>query len=210
MYDIYEKVIKPVDWGARAEEIGQRVYAALESFDKEMAKNYQPNIAAERDRIRERTTKVRQQLEGNLMLKALATKGNVEIGTSPWAPQLENAEGKELQADGRNCLYLKATAENANGSWRLTVNAPPGKYRLEGIVKVRSVQVSANGGSNEGGGVRISGGTRTTGLHGSTDWNRIFYDFAGTGGDQVLVIELRAKSGEMWIDRGSLRLVKVQ
>ncbi len=206
LFDVYEKVVKPIDWGARAEEIGQRLLKVLEVNNPGLARAYPPNINSARDRLRLRMNNVRRQLEGDSLLKALATQQSVDLGAGVWLPQMRDAEGRETEAEGRRCFYIKATGPQGNGSWRLPVRVPAGRYRFEALIKLKGVQaISASTG--EGAGLRVSGGDRTTGLRNDTGWQKVSYDLLFEG-DQVLVAELRAMAGEMWIDRGSLMIVK--
>jgi hypothetical protein len=46
-------------------------------------------------------------------------------------------------------------------------------------------------------------------LSGTTPWQPLTYDIDSPGRDFTLVLELRAKAGEMWIDRKSLHVVRV-
>jgi hypothetical protein len=131
------------------------------------------------------------------------------LKTGEWAPQVNGAESKEVQEDGRPCLYLQATGE-ANASWRMSLNVPAGKYRFEARLKTRGVEaIAAENG--EGAGLRVSGGTRAgqKSLKGDSAWEVIAYEINSPGQDYTLVAELRARKGEMWIDRDSLRVVRV-
>jgi hypothetical protein len=66
--------------------------------------------------------------------------------------------------------------------------------------------------SGEGAGVRVSGGTRLgrNVLEGDTSWKPLSYEFTTAGGETTLVAELRAQAGEMWVERKTLRLMKVR
>ncbi len=206
--DVYEKVLKPIDWPARVEEHGQRLIAALEAVKSERAKDYEPRIGEARNRVAERLKSVRKQMEAPRVENTLATKGLAELGDTAWAPQLDKAEAEEVDLDGRRCLHLRATGE-ANASWRVHVNVPAGKFRFEAQMKTRGVE-PLQVASGEGAGVRVSGGTRKApnALKGDVPWQRVSYDIDSQGGDVVLVVELRARAGEAWIDRKSLRLVR--
>ena len=204
--DIYEKVIKPVDWPARVEEHGRRLLAALQP---EQAKQYEGNIANARNRVAERLKQVRLQIEKPRVVNTLATKGIAELKTGEWTPQVANAESKEVQEDGRPCLYLQATGE-ANASWRLGLNLPAGKFRFEARIKTRGVEAIPVE-TGQGAGLRVSGGTRAgqKALQGDSAWEVLTYEIDSPGRDYTLVAELRARKGEIWIDRESLRVVRV-
>ena len=204
--DVYEKVLKPTDWASRVEEHGRRLLAAL---PEDKAKQYEPNIAGARDRIANRLKQIRLQIEKPRVVNTLLSKGIAELKTGEWAPQVNGAESKEVQEDGRPCLYLQATGE-ANASWRMSLNVPAGKYRFEARLKTRGVEaITAENG--EGAGLRVSGGTRVgqKSLKGDSAWEVIAYEINSPGQDYTLVAELRARKGEMWIDRDSLRVVRV-
>jgi hypothetical protein len=64
------------------------------------------------------------------------------------------------------------------------------------------------GPAGSGAGLRISGGSRTgkNALSASKNWTETRFEFESTGGDQVLVAELCARAGEMWIDRKNLSI----
>ncbi len=204
--DIHEKVLKAVDWPARVEEHGRRLLTALRP-DK--AKEYEPRIGEARNRVSERLKKVRELLEAPRVENTLLTKGVAELKAGAWAPQVTNAESKEVDEDGKKCLYLKATGE-ANASWRLNVPVPAGKYRFEARLKTRGVDPLVTD-SGDGAGLRVSGGNRKEqkSLKGDAPWEALSYEINSGGGDVALVAELRAKAGELWIDRESLRIVRV-
>jgi hypothetical protein len=204
--DVYEKMLKPVDWPARVEEHGQRLLAALKP---EQAKQYESNIAGARNRVADRLKQVRLQIEKPRVVNTLAAKGIAELKTAEWSPQVSNAESKEVQEDGKACLYLQAKGE-ANASWRLGLTVPTGKFRFEARIKTRGVD-ALTAESGEGAGLRVSGGSRAgqKSLKGDSGWEVLSYDIDSPGRDFTLVAELRARAGELWIDRESLRVVRV-
>ena len=204
--EVYEKVIKPIDWAARAEEHGRRLMAALKP---DQAKQYEHNINDEKGRVAARMKAIQTQMEKPRVVNALAAKGIAELKASDWAPQVQNGESKETQEDGKKCYYLKATGD-ANASWRLGLAVPAGKYRFEARIKTRGVDAMQVE-TGEGAGLRVSGGTRAgqKALKGDSSWELLTYDIDSPGRDYTLVAELRARKGEMWIDRDSLRVVRV-
>ena len=72
--------------------------------------------------------------------------------------------------------------------------------------------VASQGSSGEGAGLRISGSSRSglNAVSGDTGWQNIAFPFESSGGDVVLVVELRATKGEMWCEKGSLQIVRVK
>ncbi len=209
LMEVCEKVLKPVDWSARVEEHGQRLLAALAAVKPERAKEYEPRINEARSRVAGRLINVRKQLEAPRVENTLVTKGVAELADAAWAPQLENGEGQEAENDGKKCLHLRAKGD-ANLSWRTTVQVPAGKFRFEARMKAQGVDPLPTN-TGEGAGLRVSGGTRTApnALRGNTPWQALSYEIDSPGREFVLVVELRARAGEVWIDRSSLRLVRV-
>jgi hypothetical protein len=209
LMEVFEKVLKPVDWSARVEEHGQRLLAALAAVKPERAKEYEPRINEARNRVAGRLINVRKQLEAPRVENTLLTKGVAELADAAWVPQIENGAAQEAENDGKKCLHLTAKGD-ANLSWRTTVQVPAGKFRFEARMKTQGVDpLPANTG--EGAGVRVSGGTRTApnALRGNTPWQALSYEIDSPGREFVLVVELRARAGEIWVDRSSLRLVRV-
>lgn len=207
--DIGEKVLKPIDWPARVEEHARRLATALEAKNPDQARDYAQRASGMTRQVEARVAGVRRQLEAPRVENTLLTKGVAELKGGAWNPQVTNGESREADEDGKKCLYLKATGE-ANASWRLGQPVPSGKYRFEARVKARGIDPLETE-SGDGAGLRISGGNRKGQkfLKGDAPWEVLSYEFESGGGDVALVVELRAKAGELWIDRDSLRIVRV-
>ncbi len=95
--------------------------------------------------------------------------------------------------------------------WRTPANqARYIELLLETYEKTRGV-VPIPSASGKGAGLRISGGSRQGQkmLKGDSPWETLSYEINSTGSDSVLVVELRASAGEMWIDRETLRVIRV-
>lgn len=110
-----------------------------------------------------------------------------------------------------NTLYINSDKAPSVASWRSRVLLAEGTYKL--IARARAAHIDPQESeTGAGAGVRISGGKRKSKLVGESDWTALEYEFeVMPGGDEVeLVAELRAKKGEVWFDRGSLKLVKVK
>ena len=206
--EIYENVLKPVDWPARVVEVGNRVKAELEKKNPQWAKDYQAQINAARDRVAQRIAAVGKQL-GDMPRPAQFDKDNAMKLVDGWTAT--NGAGgdvvmDEAQVDGRKCLHVRANSASA-GSWRRTMNIPPGKYRLEVCVKTAGL-VATDDAKNRGAALRTSGGAKGTEFaEGDTVWKTIRYNIESAGADVVLVAEVRGLKGDAWFDRDSLRLV---
>lgn len=206
--EIYETVLKPVDWAQRVTEVGQKVQAALAKRNPKWAQDYQGQITAARERVTQRIANVGRQM-GDLPKPPQFDKDNVLRLADGWGP--ENGSGgdaamDEAAVDAKKCLHIRANGASA-GSWRRTMNLPPGRYRFEARVKTAGV-AAMDDAKNKGAGIRISGGTKgPDSAEGDSAWKSLGYDFEAPGGDVILVAELRAQKGDAWFERDSLRLV---
>ncbi len=59
--DVCQKVLKPIDWAARTEQVGQKLANALAAIDPQLAADYRPVIGDARERIRSRISSVLNQ-----------------------------------------------------------------------------------------------------------------------------------------------------
>lgn len=208
--EVFTKVIKPRNWPARVEEHGQRLLAALKVANPQLAQDYAPRIDGIRRQVEARMASVRRQLDAPQLTNQIATRGGADLADLNWSAQGENAEWKETNENGRACLYLHATGDT-KASWRANLVVPPGKFRLEALMKTRALD-AAPGENGDGAGVRISGGSRKgqRALSGTAIWQPMTFEFESPGADVELVLEMRAKAGELWIDRKSLRVTKLR
>ena len=206
--EIYETVLKPIDWAQRINEVGQKVQAALAKKNPKLGQDFQGQINAARDRVTQRIANIGKQV-GDAPKPPQFGNDNAMKLTEGWAPE-SGAGGEvamdEAAADGKKCLHIRANSASA-GSWRRTMNLPPGRYRFEARVKTAGV-VATDDAKNKGAALRISGGAKGTDFaEGDCAWKTLAYTFDSPGGDVVLVAELRGQKGDAWFDRDSLRIV---
>jgi hypothetical protein len=205
---IYANVLKPIDWGARVTEVGEKLREFLEKKNPQWAKDYAGHISAVRQQVTQRIMNVGRML-GDVPKPPSFGPDNTLKLTDGWNP--ENGAGGdvvmgEAQVDGKRCFHLRANSASA-GSWRKLVNLPPGKYRFEARVKTAGVQATDDA-KNRGAALRISGGVKGTDFaDGDSNWKQIAYTIESQGTDVMLVAELRAQKGEAWFECDSLRLV---
>jgi len=209
--EIYETVLKPIDWAQRVNEVGQKVQAALARKDPKRAQEYQGQINAARDRVTQRIANVGKQV-GDVPKPPQFDKDNVLRLADGWQPE-SGAGGEaamdEAAVDGKKCLHIRAKSASA-GSWRRTMNLPAGKYRFEARVKTAGV-VATDDAKNKGAAIRTSGGAKGTDFaEGDSAWKTVGYNFESPGGDMILIAELRAQKGDAWFERDSLRLLWVK
>lgn len=206
--EIYTKALKPQDWEALINEQGKKIQEALARKNPQAAKDYQGHINAARDRVLNRIAGIGKQFGD--MPKPFDWQGNVaKLGPKQWRNEGGGAFG-QLEMEGQKCFHIRADG-SAAASWRRNVTLEPGRYRFEAHVKVANVDGPGDS-SGEGAGLRISGGTRAgvNGLKGSSQWQKVAFEFDATGNDVVLVAELRAPKGEAWFQTDSMQLVRVR
>ena len=206
---IYANVMKPIDWGARVNEVGAKVREALEQKNPQWAKDYNAQIASARDRIVQRIAAVGKMLGDIPKPFVFEANGAAKI-PKDWHAEGSAAQIEERADDGKPCLYIRADGD-ANGSWRRTLALEPGRYRFEARLRTKGV-VAAQNSSGEGAGLRISGGTRNgiNAVSGDAAWQTVAFPFEASGGETMLVVELRATKGEMWCEKGSLQIVRAK
>jgi spore coat protein H len=203
---IYHKVLKERDWEARIAEQGQKVVDALAKVNPQAAKDYQGQINAARGRVAQRIASIGKQF-GDMPKPFEWQNGVAKLGAKNW--RAEGAGGAvEAVMDGQKCFHLRSDA--GTSSWRRPVALEPGRYRFEAQVKVANVDGGDQTG--EGAGLRISGSSRVgvNGLKGSSQWQKVAYEFDASGTEVILVAELRSPKGEAWFQAESLQLVKLK
>ena len=205
---IYNEVLKPIDWAARTVEVGEKVHAALVNVNPQWAKDYRNQMNTARDRVAARIAAAGKQL-GDMPRPVEFDKAGVMKLAKGWREQSGGAARIDNVAiEGKQCLHI--VAGGGVGSWRKTLELPPGKYRFEAMAKGAGITSTGDGGG-KGAGLRISGATaRANGIEGDAGWKQLAFEFDSGGGNTVLVAELRASKGEVWFDSGSLQLVKVK
>jgi hypothetical protein len=208
--EICENILFPGEWPEKAMQMGARLKTALAAVNPEAAKAYEGLIPQARDRIRARMESLKKQLKSGNPFKKFETETVIALGPFEWVAQAENSQADSVQFENRQCLRVKASGE-AKGSWRLPVFLPKGVYRFDAFLRASGVEKIEDP-SGEGVGLRISGASRQgkNAFSGELPWTKVSFEFESNGAEQTLVAELRAKSGELWIDRNSLRLNKLR
>ncbi len=204
---IYETILKPVDWEARLTAQGAKIKEALARVNPQWAKDYEGQINGARNRVTARLVSIGKQL-GDLPKPIEWVNNTYKLGPKQW-----RAEGggacDEQNVDGKPCLHIRGD-QAAAASWRRTIALEPGRYRFEAMVKTAGVEGGDEVG--DGAGLRISGGKRkgVNGLTGNAAWQKIAFEFDSPGGDVILVAELRAGKGDMWLQIESLQIVRLK
>ncbi len=208
--EVCENVVLKGEWPEKAEATGQRLKKALGAVSSQTAKSYEPHILEAKNRIRERVDAIRKQLKAGNPFKKFENASLVDLAPFEWVAQTENSDANEVTFENRQCLHVKANGE-AKGSWRLPVFLPKGMFRFEAEIRASGVEKITDP-SGAGVGLRISGMSREgkNAFEGDLRWSKVGFDFESQGTEQTLVAEIRAKSGELWIDRKTLRLTRIR
>lgn len=125
----------------------------------------------------------------------------------------DNFKGAEPELDGRPTLHLRALKGDTLGSFRTSLFLDEGFYRMQALACVTNVVTLTNDVKRaNGAGLRISQETRTQQLLGSAGWTPVTYEFeVFSGGERKeLICELRARSGEVWFDKNSIKLTRLK
>lgn len=204
-FAVYEQAIQGRDWDHRAEEIVANLKARLLPVDPAEAARAEQRGREGAAQVRRRMEIVRGQFED---AAALAKPGGgAGLGKYLWNISTDRGEADlRTASDGRAALHLRKHAPGGQVDFRLPLCLADGRYRLTARVRLRGVQ----GGS--GFRLRLSGQAETTGLptaSGDKDAQELSLDFTTTQGDPTLILELRADQGEAWVDRETLRLVRL-
>ena len=196
----------------RVDEVQLRLRPALEAIDRERAAQHEQLVAALKERLKARAASVRKQLaEPEEELQKFDERGAAPLDGWSIRSESEKAVLEEVETGpGKKALSIRAgEGEPCVASWRRRVLLGPGRYLLR--AEARTERVVKPEGADEGGvGVGISGVMRDQQLAGTVDRKPLEHRFQVREGRQevVLVLELRARSGQVWFDLDSLRLIR--
>jgi hypothetical protein len=204
-FALYEKNFLTYDWSRRILELAANAKAKLRAIDGEEAKRFDDRGKEAAARVKGRLDAVRAQLEDSLQLRSVG--GKATLAKYAWERNADEKEADERDADARNCFYVKA-GSNKGGDFRLPLSTGPGRYRLTAMVKTSGI-VAGKEEQEKGLRLRISGLTGAPALTGTHGWRSVSVEFSVAENDPVLVLEMRAQSGQAWFDRNSLTLTRI-
>lgn len=201
-----DKLLKQVD------EAAYRLRPVLMKMHPDRAREHADRVRELKARLTARVNSMREQIRAEPVPLVFNAQGEATL--ADWYEKIETAGAKlEQQAPAGQPRVLSIDAaqlSNCAASWRASVMLGPGRYKFQGRAKGVDIQPTG-GGSGQGAGLRLSGGTRTNQLSGSTDWTTMEFPFEVDSLKKVeLVAELRATKGRVLFDVESLKLVKVK
>jgi len=202
-FAVYEKNFRTIDWPRRILELAANAQTKLRPIDAEEAKRFDDRGKEAAARVKARLDAVRAQLEDSLQLRSIG--GKASLAKYAWERNADEKEADERDLDARNCLHLTAGPKKG-GDFRLPLSTGPGRYRLTAMVKASGIVA---GKEEQGLRLRISGLTGGPALTGTHGWRSVSVEFSVAENDPVLVLEMRAQSGQAWFDRNSLALTRI-
>ena len=207
---VYEKVVRPIDWARRTEQVAAELKAKLQAIDAGEAKRFEQRGKDGAKQVRARMDFVKAQFEDAYRLRS-AGGGKATLGNYLWVPSADKGQAAEKTIAGKDCFYLQASPEG-RAEFRLALCLGPGRYRLEAKVQHKGVKAGGGDGA-KGARLRLSGAAAAPGnptFLGDSPWKPVTFDFTATDADPVLIAELPpGVAGEVWIDRGSLQLTRL-
>lgn len=207
---VYEKVIRPIDWARRTEQVAAELKAKLQPIDGGEAKRFEQRGKEGVRQVRARMDFVKAQFEDAYRLRS-PSGGKAALGNYLWIPSADKGQAKETNLAGKDCFYLQAGA-GGRAELRLPLCLGPGRYRLEAKVQHKGIKAGAGDGA-KGARLRLSGnptGATNQSFLGDSPWKSTTVDFTVTDNDPTLVVDLPSGvTGELWLDRGSVQLVRL-
>jgi hypothetical protein len=200
LQSVHANALAPVDWAERIGQIGAKVEAALTKAGSPMAAEFPAKVAQAQKRVRERLANVAAQLEKPPQPVEFDAGGTLALD-GLWQPMKWSGRDLKLDQtplDGVVRLHFRAESA-ANGAWLREVLLPAGRYRLEGRAR--------------GAGVSFRARTKMLGqqaLTGDGEWQTGSCDFETPEAEVTLYVEYKSGGGEAWVDRESLRLVRLK
>ena len=204
-FALYEKNFLTYDWSRRIMELAANSKAKLRAIDSEEAKRFDDRGKEAAARVKGRLDAVRAQLEDSIQLRSVG--GKASLAKYAWERNADEKEADERDLEARNCFYIKSGPKKG-GDFRLPLSTGPGRYRLTAMVKTSGI-VAGKEEQEKGLRLRISGLTGAPALTGTTSWRSVSVEFSVAENDPVLVLEMKAQSGQAWIDRNSLTLTRI-
>lgn len=206
--EVNARVLRATDWPREAERLAKSLQARVKTASPADAEQFPGRGQHAGNLIRARLEQVNDQLEDAARLSRPG--GNINLAKYAWTPSNgDKGNVNEAEAGGRPSLRIAANVDNG-GDHRLTLMLAPGRYRLTGLAQVKDVRVSAE----RGPGLRLrssgeAANPRVAALAGTASWRSLSHEFAASGPETTLVVELRAEAGEAWVERKSLTLTRL-
>jgi hypothetical protein len=206
--ELNARVLRANDWAREAERLAKSLQIRVKTASPGDAEQFPGRGQHAGNLIRNRLEQVNAQLEDAARLGRPG--GSINLAKYAWAPSNgDKGNVNQSEEGGRPSLRIAANVDNG-GDHRLALMLAPGRYRLSGMAQARDVKVAA--GKGAGLRFRVSGeaeGAKVAVLAGTTSWRSLTHEFATTGPETTLLVELRAESGEAFVELKSLTLTRL-
>ncbi|HBH53405.1 MAG TPA: hypothetical protein DDY91_16080 [Planctomycetaceae bacterium] len=198
----------------RVDQLHARLRPVLERMGGQVAKDHDQQVAGLKSRLTARG-------EGLLRQQTLPDPGprdfdeSGRLALTEWQPVSETPDAK-LEVVPVNkvpkafSIQYKSKTGRCNSSWRCKVPLAKGKYTLHARMKTEKIVAANDQEVDVGAGIRIEGWRRDNVRKGTTTWIPVEFDFAVTDDVRTVevVLELRARQGQVWFDAGALHLTR--
>jgi len=196
----------------RVEQMHARLRPVLEKMGPQVVRDHDQQVQGLRSRLTARG-------EGLLKQQTLPDPGPRDFDESgrlvltDWNPVTETPDAKlEVVAINKVpkafSIQYKSKTGRCNSSWRCKVPLGQGKYTLHARMKTEKIVAANEQELDVGAGIRIEGSRRQNVRKGTTTWIPVDFDFEVAEDLRTveIVIELRARQGQVWFDADSLYL----
>jgi hypothetical protein len=189
----------------RIDDVAARLQPVLKAMPGNAAADHANIVRDYKNRVKNRCSEIAADI--SRMPKPVVFDPEGRLSLSGWQAKTEspNARLTESTVMGRQILTIEAgPSGGVVASWRTGMPLPAGRYLFVGLAKATNVVADDVQG---GAGIRISGAERENRLTGTTGWVRLEFPFELLEPRPVdLVVELKAKSGMVQFDAGSLKI----
>ncbi|MFO0960016.1 MAG: CotH kinase family protein [Isosphaeraceae bacterium] len=200
----------PDDLLRRVDEAASRLRPTIEAMGREPAEAHAQQVADLKARIADRAERLVAQLgEPEQELLAFDARGEVRLeGWEPWR-EGEQAVVEEVLDGNARSLRIRAGDEPCVAAWRRDVLLGPGTYTLHANARAEGVAKFEDD-DRSGVSVREERIRRDRGLLGTFGPKTLTYRFRVREDRKrvPLMLEMRARAGEVRFDPDSLRLVR--
>jgi spore coat protein H len=193
------------------DNLEKRLQPVLMAMNGDRARQQLQQAESLKQRIAERSKNLLLQIQSRPQPMEFDALG--QFALQDWAPQIETQDAQVTEAAGPGgipCYKIQCgPSGQCVASWRKKLAIPSGKYQFQAKVFAEGI-VANDDGANRGGGIRVSGGTRTNSVQGTANWQLVVHPLELAGDQELtLVLELRAKAGTIYFAKDGLQLKRL-
>jgi hypothetical protein len=203
MKELRATVLLPESITNRAHAITAKLKDALNKEDKEVAREQEKALAKLCDAIMKRAASIDQQLAEPIRPVEFNQSGEVLL--AKWQSKADfgrpSMERDAVANNAPQILRIGTSAGSSIGTWRTKVWLDPGRYRLQGRVKVTDI-VPDIGDTRGGAGLRLQRARPEDYILGTSDWKTVEHEFSVDDliSEVQILCEFRGASGQALFD----------